>query len=294
MQKKLKSISLMAVTSLLVLNLSGCSVFKSTDNSFDNDRPLDRRIGTIKPLGNVGTSAQGTDILDLGTGDTVLLRSAQINLDDPAYQGKMVEVMGLITHKTDGKELMDVTNIDVVDASPTQQTNLVTWKDFPNGLGVEIQYRSDLDASSSDNQIEFTRDFVPSSSTQQTTSTTQQTSDSMVNSIRHTLKIEKVSSDSVTSYLKLADQQPATLTAAGLTKSKIGSKPYDAFKKDKGDSITYYVQAGSEVFVITLTTAVNGKADEHSVDDRNLFYDMLNQMTFDVITVTPSTQASQN
>lgn len=292
MQKNFKNIVVVAVLTLTVASFAGCSFFKSTDSNFDDDRPLDRRIGTIKPLGNVGSPNQGTDILDLGTGDTVLLRSAQINLDDPAYQGKMVEVMGVITHKTDGKELMDVTNIDVVDAAPTQQTDLVTWKNFPNGLGVEIQYRSDLDANSSDNEIDFTRNFVPKTETQQTV--TQASSDSMAGSIKHVLKIEKVAANSVTDYLKLTDEQPATLSAAGLTKSKIGSKPYDALKKDKGDSIYYYVQAGSEVYVISLTTAVNGKADEYSVDDRNLFYDMLNQLTFDSVTLAPTTQASQN
>jgi len=256
--------------------------------------PLYRRVGVLKSLGGVRTSDSGTNLLELDDGSTILLKSLQINLDDPAYLDKTVEVRGILTYTTDKKQIMDVANIDLVQEDTTSSSQEVNWKDMQNDeLGISIKYRDDLKVEDSNGALVFSREFTPNGEavTQQTADNTATTEtaatqapvtdtsgtgqvDSTVPTIVHRLTISKdtlASGETIYTKAGLKNGE-ADMLSSGITRSRIGSGSYDALKKVYGDTTTYFVQSGQDVYSIT----IDAGDDEQTLQDQNMFYEMLN------------------
>jgi hypothetical protein len=264
---------LFLMMSVLVAGFYGCQFFqqKTEPVSVDDRVPMDRRIGILKSLGGVKTSNQGTHILQLDDGNTILLKSLQINLDDAQYLGKSVEVRGLLTYTTDNKQIMEVMNIDLVQQETSVAPEAISWKDYSSsGLGLQIKYRDDLLMDDkSDGKVIFSRAIE--STTQQTTETQEP------NEVTHRMSISRealAAGETMSTKLGVGEEGQSELLASGLSKSKIGSGNYDALKKTEGNETIYYIEADSYLYTIKIDCG----SDEKTLTDQNLFYEMLGTM----------------
>lgn len=268
----------MIVLALSLAALSGCQQQKTDQTGIDKV-PQDRRIGVIQSLGGVNTSTEGTNLLTMDDGTTMLLKSVAINLNDAKYSNKKVEVSGIITYTTDNKQIMEVQSIDVLeDATATQQqVQAVTWRDYVNaGLGFTVKYRDDFKVEEADQTIIFTRPVNPNAiivSTQETPSTMQITTE-------HTITVAAQSHASSQSllndFLQLSDETPAALLAAGYSKSRIGIIGIDAYKKLVPNGVSFSFDRDGRFYRITYT----GGNDSQSLEDQNIFYDFLGSFQF--------------
>lgn len=263
--------------------LSGCQFFGGPEKAATIDeQPNERRIGVIRSLGGLKTSNQGTHLLQLDSGDTVLLKSLAINLDDPMYSGKMVEVRGVMTYTTDNKQLMEVLNIDVVqDAPTTQEMKQLSWQTYDNAsMGFSVKYRSDMKVSASGDSVNFEKKVE--SSTSSLMSGTEEISGSQELEKAHlfAVKSDGAGTQTYLAWLKtefptLKSDSSADLLTAGLTKSKVGSSSLDAVKHTEGSVVDYYVNGDKNYYVIHIDSGT----DSSSLDDQNLFYEMLSSFT---------------
>lgn len=280
MQKSLKKVNglflLAAFTGILLL--PGCQFFESKSKDLNiDDHPLERRIGTIMSLGGIKTTNNGTHILSLDNGDTILLRSLQINFDDPDYAGKVVEVRGIINYSTDNKQIMDVMNMDIIDDIPTQQTALLQWKDYSNTQpGFSLKYRDDFKVNdSAANTVSFEKILLPSDlmTIDQSGESTQA---SQILSVTHKFSLSRTflaEGQTLYSLLGLKDNSASSLLAKNLSNSKIGAESMDALKQtfDGKSLVKYFLQNQKSIYEITIDSG----SDLKSVEDQNVFYQML-------------------
>lgn len=265
----------------------GCQMFSSpntTDNLDIDHQPLDRRIGVLESLGGIRTTNQGTHLLKLDDGTTILLKSLAINLDDSKYSGKKIEVGGVLTYTTDNKQMMEVQNIDVLDVSLTEETQQTGWKDYTNiTWGFGLKYREDFKMTEKDSLITFVRPVPEASSggfTQPTSSSTQ----ALAFVTEHVITVEAIHHESTITllqYLNVKSDSSTDLLTAGFTKSKVGLYSNDAFKKTSSDGklIEFYL-AGPEKFSPFYHISYRGGTDNQNLEDQNIFYDVLASFRF--------------
>ncbi len=284
---------LMLIIMFALTGLSGCQIFSSQQpEQGDIDHsPRDRRIGVIQSLGSVKTNSQGTNLLIMDDGTTILLKSLAINLDDAKYLAKKVEVSGLLTYTTgDNKQIMEVESIDILDDAPvvTQQSAAVTWREYVNaGLGFSVKYRDDFTVDESGQFVTFTRDVSPDAVMMPSTEETVPETDVPLN---HTISLSATSHDSsktlLGDVLKLTNDNPTTLLAAGISKSKIGQEGISAYKQISAESqsVHFYFDADGKFFQVTY----QGGGDSQSIEDQNVFYDFL--ASFKLMNGAPAAQ----
>jgi hypothetical protein len=231
----------------------------------------------IESLGGVTTTSQGTDLLKMNDGSTILLRSAAINLDDAKYAGKTVEVSGVLNYTTDGKQIMDVESIDIIEESiSSTQAVATTWRDYINAnLGFTVKYRDDFQVAESENMVIFKRNVSSAANS----SMTQQngTGGTMQIAPPHTLSIQVTSHAAsetlIKNVLHLPSDGAGDLLAANVSRSKIGTDSIDAYKRVGTDdqSITFNFDAGGKFYEIKYI----GGTDSQNLEDQNVFYDFL-------------------
>jgi hypothetical protein len=249
---------------------AGCQGQQNSANTQMN-QPLDRRIGIIKSLGGVKTSNKGTHLLQQDDGSTILLKSLMINMDEPQYLNKNVEVRGIITYTTDQKQIMEVENIDFVEGGISQESSLPQWKEYASGvMGLSMKYKDDLKLSEGDGTVSFERN-VESKIDSDVNATSEATGSKPVT---HQLLIEKkafASTSSLLSDLGVKSDSYNDLMAKGMVKSIIGSESYSAIKKTENSLTKYYIEGSQALYVITIDCG----QDEQTLSDQNLFYEML-------------------
>jgi hypothetical protein len=262
MQKNL----LLIITGIFsVFLFIGCQ--QQQEEVFMDEQPMDRRVGEIKSLGSNVAVNQGTHILELDDGETILLRSIVINLDDEKYKKKIVEVQGVLDYTKDGKQIMTVSNIDILDDSEEEKASEPAWVVFSStGLEFSLTYRNDLEIKDSGNEVSFIREFSEDEDPE--------SEDAKL--IQHIFSVKRstLGEDGLTEYLGLSDDSSATLLAESMSKSKVGEQSLDAIKKTGSEKgITkYYVDGGAHVYLIDIDSG----NDEKSLSDQNIFFEMLN------------------
>lgn len=267
----------------LIFSLLGLSACQSgndgRENAGKNDQPLARRIGVVKSLGGVKTTNMGTHVLQLDDGSTILLKSSQVNLDDSAYLGKTDEVRGFINYTTDGKQVMDVQNIDTVEGTISQEVSKPQWKTYSNEqLGISIKYLDSLKPDESIDKVSFEHQIQNSDATQQSDESQQSAEITAVvtqeeNPV-HRLYIERAArsaGETLISKLGLKSDSYGDLMAEEMVKSKIGAGNYDALKKTDNGITIYYIERADSFFTI----AMDCGQDSQTVADQNMFYEML-------------------
>lgn len=288
------------ITAVLLTGLFafyGCQMLQpQTPSPTIDEQPLDRRIGVIRSLGGVKTSNQGTHLLQLDDGSSILLKSLQVNMDDPQYANKMVEVRGIMTYTTDSKQIMEVMNVDILLNQSSQELQTPTWKDFSStDLGFSLKYRDDLVLSDlHDGTVIFQRTIPASDLSTQETLSTQSAPLSHEFRIDHSsIPAGQTLIDAVkANYYELKGTDSGALLAAGMMKSKVGSDSLDAIKKTDGSVTEYFVVSNGSLYTVTLHTG----SDRQSLDDQNLFYEMLGtfRLGSPVVTATQETDVSNN
>ncbi len=269
---------------IAAINLSACQKPAIREVENIEHAPLDRRIGQIDSLGGIKTSSQGTHLLKLDDGSAILLKSLNINLDDPKYRSKIVEVRGLLNYTKDKKQIMDVENIDVIDTAATKQPVIVQWKDYISpALGFEARYRDDFQIQESSRSVNFIRHInstlLPLGSTQAETeqkeTSTMQTINSHITSVEITPHVRETT---LLQFLGLENDDANVLYAAGFAKSKIGTNSLDAYKKSdaQGHDIHFYLDHNNIFYEIRFA----GSDNTQVLEDQNIFYDFINSFKF--------------
>lgn len=270
-----------ALCIVILAIIGGCNKFSDSSNNRIDDIPLSRRIGQIQSLGGIKTTSQGTHLLKLDDDSIILLRSLSINLDDPKYSGKILEVRGYLNYTKSQKQIMDVQNIDVIDTFQTQQKLTVNWKEYVNpALGFEARYRDDFQIKEGSDFVRFTRaaQSTKQSSTQSGAESTTQSgiqSSSQTQEIidlkQHVILVESSQKNPDSGSTQEIDVKP-------LARSKIGSNGLDASKKvdDALKKIDFYFNYSGKYYHI----GYSGGNDAQNLEDQNIFYDFVNSFRF--------------
>lgn len=265
----------------MALLFAGCQAQSSGHVDIDA-APLDRRIGMIKSLG-ANISGQGTHILQLDDGDTVLLKSLSINLGESRYQMGLVEVRGLITYTNDARPLMEVMNIDVLDIEPEDEKEALEWKDYSNTeYGFLLRARSDFTVKESIGGVRLEREIrlEDGETLDVMTDVTESESEDVPVDVVEITTEKRAEGENLASFLGLKDLESSTLLGKGMTMSRVGS--YAAVKKMGGTEgdITFYVESDDLFYTLAFTSG--DKAD--SLEGENLFFEILNTFKLQEIT----------
>lgn len=262
--------------------ISGCQSQPENDITFNDELPMDRRIGEIKSLGGVRTESQGTHLLQLDNGDTILLKSLAINLDDDKYSDETVEVRGVLTYTKDSKPLMEVMNIDILEQYEAEEAAKAKWKVYDNDqYGFTIKYRDDFEVKESLDSVTFEileeTDSDVEAAVSQDIDAMSESEDMEVAEqmdIRHLVSVKvEDNEDGLLSYLDLESDSSEDLLAAGLTKSKIGSNNLEAYKSEAMDGAGLYFYVATNDYIYTISFEAGSDTDFR--DAQNLFYEML-------------------
>ncbi|MBU1954148.1 hypothetical protein KKH03_04210 [Patescibacteria group bacterium] len=230
---------------------------------------MDRRIGSIVSLGTVTSSSRGTHLLKLDDGDTILLKSTSIDLDDEKFKDKVVEVKGVLTYNTGDKPVMEVMNIDIVDNQVAETSSAPVWKTWSGEL-FHINYRDDFTLEQSGSSVIFSRPVVNETNVESTDDGAKMNEEKDIVSIA----VEKKSDgESLADKLGVNTDESSPGLSLGLVKSKIGIQNLDAYKKgEQGDStLVYYTEDDSYIYTISFEA---GDKDNQLVSE-NIFYEML-------------------
>jgi hypothetical protein len=263
----LKRLTLIALIVVLLISLVGCKDSSPSDENKIEDIPLDRRIGVIKSLGGAKTSSNGTHLLQLDDGDTILLKSVAINLDDKRYSDATVEIRGVLTYTKGEKPLMEVVNIDILEDYVSSDDKSSKWEDFESSeFEFSIFYRNDFDIDESSSGVTFK---IPSEEDEFEMAP-------FVAEVSISTETKK-EDENIFDYLNLESDSPPDLLDKGMTKSKVGSQNIDAFKKVGNNSmIDFYVDSDKYFYTISF----KGDDDAESAKkNENLFFEMLSTFT---------------
>ncbi len=285
-----------ALVLFMLFALNGCS--RQTTKGISDEAPLDRRIGLISALGNI-PNVKGTHILTLDDGSTILLKSLAINMDEPKYKNKRVEVAGVTNYSSDGKQSMMVENIDVLEeVVPNQIATPTSWKEYTSpGLGFTIKYRDDFevkDVPNGESGVLFWNAEPLDASTQTQVATQQPLFQATQQGatgygVKITLMSAKSMQDLLAS-LSLKSDSPNDLLAGGYVQSKIGPDGLYALKKvdSTGKIIDFYVNDNPKFFHISFDA--KGLPQDKLTSPQNIFYVMLGSFKVSVLPIQPTQQ----
>ncbi len=243
---------------LSVFAISGC-VSNDNDNGLKiDDFPLDRRIGSIVSLGTATTSSHGTHLLKMDDGDTILLKSVSINLEDAKFKDKFVEVKGVLTEVEGDKPIMEVINIDVIENHVVEESAVTSWKPWTGDL-FQINYMDDFEVDASENSVSFTKIVVNDVS---------EMKDVVLISFE-----KKDGKETLADKLGISIDESSSSISNGLIESKIGRQNITAYKKgNPGDSMLVYY-AEDDSYFYTISFEAGNKDDQ--LKSENIFYEML-------------------
>jgi hypothetical protein len=247
--------SLFIFLAFMGLALTACQN-GSSDQYADIDHVmLDHRIGKIKSLGGVITSNKGTHLLELENGNSILLSSVGINLDDAEYKDKTVEVSGVLNYTSGNKQMMEVQGVDILSDDSENQTPVLSWKEYSNeSLGLSLSYRDDFSFQEELNKVTFSKSAA-----------------SIVIQV-----INNNQNQSLLQFLNIQDSTDQGLVSAGLSQNKIGTDTMNAFKKTSstGKMIEYYTLQNGKIYHLTF----DGKNSDNFQDDQNIFNEIVNSL----------------
>lgn len=278
------------IVGLLLISLglfSGCQGARNNNEYKKMTWSQDKRMGTIQSLGGAPVSNQATHLLRLDNGKTLFLKSAVLDLSSAKYTGKEVEVGGNILRTTDGNEVMDVMNIDLVDRDVNVAEDLPQWMDYSSeNLQVGLKYRDDYKLQENSEGLTLTKTEKPISgdaiSTTATTAVKTNTNGTTTTLEKKaaTISIKVISRENDYNLLEMmgvTSDSSTDLLAKGYNKSKITQKALDAYKQAKSDGteISYIIKSGYS-YQLKFTAGDSSTL----VIDQNMFYDLLASINF--------------
>lgn len=262
---------------------SGCQSTHDPNQIKEMALNQDKRMGIIQSLGGAHVSSQATHLLRLDDGKTLFLKSSAVDLTNAKYVGKEVEVAGNILRTTDGNEVMDVMNIDLIDRDTNVVQDVPQWVDYSSdNLQVGLKYRDDYKLQENSDGLVLTKTEkpVPGDSNSATIGAATSSVTPPAEKKEATITIKVISRDSNYNLLEVmgvTSDSSADLLAKGYNKSKITQKALDAYKQAKSDGteINYFIKSG-------FSYQLGFKAGDSAtlVTDQNMFYDVLASINF--------------
>ncbi len=281
----MKKILLLLMFVLIVLGASGCQNNSNLTNQEQQSlliSQMKNKIGQIESLEGAYSANQATNLLKQIDGHTILLKSTKVNLNDNNFKDKMVEVSGIINVTPDGKSIMTVNSIDVLEQNKTMAMDVPNWIDYNSpDLGLNFKYRDDYKIKEEVGAVTLSKILVNvSSDLDKATASTGNVS--TVNSDQNNLptsqiKFEKVVGfNDIGSYLNIDLNNVSDLLAKGYTKSKIGIGYYTAYKAviQTDNKIEYLFENNNTIIKISFDI-LNPAPNQTYTTQQNYFYDVL-------------------
>lgn len=240
----------------------------------------EKRIGIIQSLGGAKTSSGATHILRLNNGTTIYLASDVLDLNSDKYFDKEVEVSGKITRTTDGKDIMKVDNIDVLESENIISQDIPVWISYvSDNFGISFKYRDDYLLTEDDRTITLSQKpenitLIPENDPLLPQS---EFKDSLVSI--HFRILSKDEDFDLAKAMGIIDLSSESLIDGGYVRSKITQKGVEAYKvsMDEGNSISYYLKTNFASYEITF---ISGNDPDTLQKEQNLFYDILFSLSF--------------
>jgi hypothetical protein len=260
--------------------LAGCQGTQTAnpDDVLKMTQNQERRIGVLQSLGGAYTSTQATHLLRMEDGKNIYLKSDVVKLSDDKYLNREVEVMGQIVRTTDGKQVITVNSIDMIDTESTTDDELPQWIDYDSDiLALNLKYRDDYMLSESHSEIKITKRLDLKEAVELDDTESDLSSDLEM----ATISLERLSTDpkELANSMKVTSLDSADILAGGFTRSKVTQKAIDAYKKavSSTNELYYYLKISSGVYMISFTAGDN---IDDLVSEQNMFYDILASIDF--------------
>lgn len=266
---------------LFPLTMSSCSWFgEDAEHNDVIERTIqEKRTGTLKSLGGVSI-AESTHLLEIKDGETIRLKSKNINLENDKYVNKKVEVRGYIGETEDNKKIMEVMSIDTaedIDEDAEKESKQEVEYENPD-LGFSIRYFDNWELVEENTGVVF-KAPVPTTSTDKPESEsidlTEPTEEQDVISIR---QIPNPDKESLEKYLNLPSD-PNELITLGYVDTKVGVAQSDALRKQSSDKqeVNIYLPFNTYIYHFNFEGADNKDTNSN----RNTFFSMIS--TFELI-----------
>lgn len=283
------------LTGLFFVSLAfffGCQSTRSPDPSKVKQmiQNQEKRIGVIESLGGAKVSSQATHLLRMENGSTLFLKSSVLALADQKYGDIQVEVAGNILRTTDGNEVMEVMNIDMVDRKTSTINEAPQWVDYTSeNLQLSLKYRDDYKLQEEDDKVTLIKTQKTAEESLKTVNDTLANGNTDASAQKEaTITIKVISKDAGFNLIEamgVPSDSTADLLAKGYNKSKITQKALDAYKQSgaDGSQISYFVKSGYS-YQINYTV---GQKDT-AITDQNMFYDIMASIDFGGVTKSES------
>lgn len=262
----LKSLILVMLFSFSII-ATGCWPFGGEEaNKLTEEQVQQKRVGIMKSLGGMSVG-EGTHLLEISSGHTVRLKSANIDLDQKRYLNKKVEVRGILGKAEDGKDIMDVRSIDLAEAEDEIETGI--QQEYSNAdLGFSLTYLDSWKIKENDDEITFTAPIVESEDEEDVDFEP----DSIV-----IKRVPNPDKEPVEKYLELPSDADE-LIDLGYNQSLIGIDKLEGLKKESSNKleITVWLARNEYLYVFNFL----GTDNPHTLNNRNTFFSMLSTFRF--------------
>ncbi|MBN1494725.1 hypothetical protein JW911_03255 [Candidatus Peregrinibacteria bacterium] len=274
----MKKISALIIGGLLISALffvAGCSGGEDAAETQTQQTVQEKHIGILKSLGGMSIG-EGTHFLETELSGTIRLKSQNINLDSEKYLNKKVEVRGVITKATDGKDLMDVKSIDLAEEIIKEKPSTPgTASEYQNAnLGFKLTYLDNWTTKEETNTVTFS---APKPASQEEQPAALETDMVVVT------RYSNPSRDTVEKFLNLPTD-PLLIVNSGYIQTKVGPDQLEGLKKQSADQneIDVYLSRNEYIYKISF----KGSASIDLINNRNTYFSII--ATFQFIGFAPA------
>lgn len=259
---------------------TGCWPFDGEqDNTLAEEQVQQKRIGTLKSLGGMSVG-EGTHLLEVSGGHTIRLKSNNIDLDQEKYLNNKVEVRGILGNAEDGKDIMDVRSIDLVeDAAETG-----IQQEYRNAdLGFSLTYLDSWKVEEGTDEVTFTAPVIkPEETTDEDAAMEEPVMEepAMDQTDPDVIIIKRLPNpdkESVETFLELPSDADE-LSNLGYTQSLIGIDKLEGLKKESSDKLEVSVWLTRNEYLYVFSFM--GTDNTNTLNNRNTFFSMLSTFQF--------------
>ncbi|MFC1655237.1 hypothetical protein ACFL3C_00005 [Patescibacteria group bacterium] len=279
----LKKGMLLATLIIFPLFASSCTWFGGGDGDLQtNEMVQEKRSGVLRSLGGMSIG-DGTHLLEMSDGTTLRLRSLNIDLDQEKYLSKKVEVRGPITTASDGKDLMEVTSIDLSeDEEDEGQVEKGRETEYKNAdLGFKLTYMDSWKVEEDEGNVTFTSPVVKKEvkddedadeEEEVMTAPAEDEQDMVI-----ITKLGNPQKKSIEAFLSLPED-PNELITLGYVQTTIGTDQLEGLKKQSADlqAIDLYLTRDEAVYHLSFV----GTDNQNMITNRNTFFSMVASFQF--------------
>lgn len=262
----MNKLAILLVSAMLMF--AGCQNSDTDGNNNSAVSLQDNRQGILQSLGGASNSAQATHLLRMDDGKTIFLKSDKINLEDQKYKGKLVELTGNLLEKVEGKDVMEVLTIDLIEEEENALTSdeIPEWEDYDSSeLGIGLKYRNDYELEKDENLLTLSKKAEVKEEDEESINVELEEENAEINFILYSEEKDLIS------FLELPGDSMTDLSGKGFNKSKVGVNSVEALKRIDGDKIEYFMSTDKGVLKIEFLPG----EEENKNSDQNMFYDVL-------------------